>query len=114
MIQGRSNGKQEHTPRQIRQCRYCKAKFEVDPRYGWKEFCKESHRKLYWKYGSLSIGKVAERVQRDVLKAVHAEVEPLRARVAELERLVKPEFVAIDEGTIRDAARRVPSGGAAA
>ena len=81
---GRSNGKPEPTPLEIRQCRYCKGKFEVDPQFPHKQFCKESHRKLYWKYGSQSIGKVAERIERDMRKLIAAELAGLRADIAAL------------------------------
>lgn len=85
---GRHDGKRESSLVEIRNCRYCKAKFELDPRHPNKEFCKEGHRKLYWRYGSLSVTKVAERMQRETAKMLMRELTPLRARVAELERLV--------------------------
>jgi len=72
--------------RETRRCRYCKAVFEVDPKFVHKQFCKESHRKLYWKYGAWSVGKIAERTLRDAQKLMEAEIAPLRARVEALER----------------------------
>ena len=60
---------------EIRACRYCKTKFEVNPRFPHKEFCRESHRKLYWKYGAHSVGKVAQRIERDMRKLIKAEVD---------------------------------------
>lgn len=60
---------------EIRSCRYCKAKFEVNPRFPHKEFCREAHRKLYWKYGAHSVGKVAQRIERDMRKLIKSEVD---------------------------------------
>ena len=83
------NGAVSATP-EIRSCRYCKAKFEVDPRFPHKEFCKETHRKLYWRYGSQSITKCAERIERDMRKLIEAEVKLLRLRMDALaERIAR-------------------------
>ena len=82
---GRSNGKAESTPLEIRKCRYCKAKFEVNPQFPHKQFCKETHRKLYWRYGSQSIGKVAERIERDMRKLIASELAAVHARLDALE-----------------------------
>ena len=40
---------------------------------------------MFWKYGSQSIGKVAERIERDLRKLIAAEVAPLRARLDALD-----------------------------
>lgn len=65
-----------------RKCRYCKGLFI--PFQKSQLFCTESHRKLYWKYGTIPFEKLARRLGL----RFENEVEPLRARVAELERLV--------------------------
>lgn len=92
---GRQQGQTEPTPREIRQCRYCKGKFEVDSKHPNKEFCSDSHRKLHWRYGSLSIGKVAARVERDVRKFVEKEMRPLLAEIARL----RARLDALEHGT---------------
>ena len=67
-------------------CGYCRAVLIVDPKFPHKKFCNDTHRKLFHRYGSLSIGKIAERTIRDARKMIEAEVAPLRARVEALER----------------------------
>lgn len=84
-VRGRSKGKPESTTPKLRECRYCKGKFEVNPAFHWKEFCNDTHRKLFWRYGSQSIGKLAERIERDMRKLIAAELAPLRARLDALE-----------------------------
>lgn len=90
---GRQNGSKPtstaKTP-EVRACRYCRAKFDVDPKHPNKEFCKDSHRKLAHRYGALSIGKIAERTIRDARKMIEAEVAPLRTRVEALEQRNRP------------------------
>ena len=65
-----------------RRCRYCKGLFI--PFQKSQLFCTESHRKLYWKYGTIPFEKLARRLEL----RFENEVAPLRARVAELEGLV--------------------------
>jgi hypothetical protein len=62
-------------------CRYCKAVFDFDPLHPNKQFCKEAHQKLFWRYGSLSIGKLAERMQRQNQKLIAAEMQAMRAEM---------------------------------
>lgn len=64
---GRHSGAGSDTIPEIRLCRYCKGKFNVDPRHPNKEFCTENHRKLHHRYGSLSIGKIAARMERKLV-----------------------------------------------
>lgn len=98
-VRGRGTAKREPSTLEIRQCRYCKGKFEVDPKFPHKMFCCESHRKLYWRYGSQSIGKVAQRIERDMHKMVEAAVKPLREQTAPIADL---KFqVEILEGAIK-------------
>lgn len=59
-------------------CRYCKAIFDIDPRHPNKEFCKEGHRKLFWRYGQHSVTKLAERMQRENKKLIASELKAAR------------------------------------
>ena len=70
---------------EIRACAYCRAKFEVNPLFPRKRFCKDTCRKLSHRYGSMAVGKIAEKTIRDVHKLFEKELAPLRARVEALE-----------------------------
>jgi hypothetical protein len=100
-VRGRSKPTSRPTTPEIRLCRYCKAKFDIDPAFHWKEFCCDSHRKLFWRYGSQSVGKLAERMERNVRKAVGAEVAALCKRIEAME----PELAkAREQGRILEGA----------
>lgn len=97
-LRRRNSTQLEPTTPEIRKCQYCKGQFEVNPQFPHKQFCKESHRKLFWKYGSQSVGKLAERIERDMRKliateqrAVLCEMVRLRARLDALEHAAEVE-----------------------
>ena len=75
---GRQQGDLGHGTPQTRFCRYCKAKFDVDPKHPNKEFCLETHRKLFWRYGQHSVEKVARRMERSLRKWMDVELKKIR------------------------------------
>jgi hypothetical protein len=66
----------------LRKCRYCRGEF-YPRKTGGKEqyFCCESHRKMFWKSGSLPFDKLVVRFER----FVQALVADLRDRIDALE-----------------------------
>jgi hypothetical protein len=90
-------------------CGYCKAILVIDPKFPHKKFCNDTHRKLFWKYGSMSVGKVAERMMRDVRKMVSAEIKaelaPLLERIEELEEFAVSAYENMDSVYVSDAIR---------
>jgi hypothetical protein len=62
-----------------RKCKYCRGLFIPFQKH--QEFCVDTHRKLYWKYGTIPFEKLSRRLE---LK-IESELAPLRARVDALE-----------------------------
>lgn len=90
---------------ETKQCPYCKGRFQVDQKHPNKKFCSQSHQKLYWAYGSVSIGKVAKRIERDFRKLVEKETKALRVELAALR--ARLDMGSGESGAVMDISRIV-------
>ena len=76
-------------PENLPRCKYCKALFRPLPNNAKKQtFCCESHRKMHWKYGAMSIGKLASRIERNMKKYIESEMRTARREAEEQYRML--------------------------
>ena len=66
-----------------RKCKYCRMEFQ--PKQKHQEFCEPSHKKMFWKRGSLPFQKMMDAARREARLIVETALAPLRARVEALE-----------------------------
>ena len=89
---GHSKGRGESTTPQIRQCRYCKGRIEVDPKFPHKTFCRDECRKSFHRYGALPVVKLQQNFAKTVNKLgdrMDRELTPVRQQLAILEGALK-------------------------
>jgi len=56
-------------------CAYCKAYFTPRPgKTAIQRFCCENHRKLYWKYGTLPLDKLLNRLRQEIRQIIREEL----------------------------------------
>lgn len=64
----------------MRKCRYCHCLFR--PLQKDQKFCREAHRKAYWRYGSMSLEKIERQIEKRLGKSL---ISPLLKRMEAIE-----------------------------
>lgn len=79
------NGARVSLGKRLMKCRYCKGEFWPRRTGGSEQhFCCSSHRKLFWKSGSLPFDKLALRMEQHVERIVGARLSDLQSQLNEL------------------------------